>query len=220
MNVLEVENLTLSYGASPVILDATFSVEEGEYICLVGHNGSGKSTLLKSLVGLHGVSSGGYTWHVGRDKLSYLPQSSPRDFPASVMEIVLTGRQRSGRLFYTKEDYSEAENALESLSITNLAKRRIGELSGGQQQRALLARALCRRPKVLVLDEPCAGLDTCITDDFYAILGELHQKGLTVLMASHDHNSVGAWATRVIEICNRITFDGPAHEWTGGHTHE
>lgn len=218
--LLTVNRLVLSYGKSPVVEDVSFTVSRGEYICLVGHNGSGKSTLMKGLLGLHAAQEGEARWHVPPERISYLPQSSPKDFPATVREIVLTGRQRRGRLFYSKEDKAMVKRVLERLEMSDFAGRRLGELSGGQQQRALIARALCREPEALLLDEPCAGLDSHISEDFYEMLGRLNREGLTILMASHDHDSVARWATRVIELCRTVTFDGPAGEWEGRHCHE
>lgn len=217
--LLTVKNLCLSYGKASVVENVSFTLSRGEYICLVGHNGSGKSTLMKGLLHLHPARQGEAEWSVPPEKVSYLPQSSPKDFPATVREIVLTGRQRRGQLFYTREDRQMAQRAMERLEMSEYAGRRLGELSGGQQQRALIARALCRDPEALLLDEPCAGLDSHISEDFYEMLGRLNREGLTILMASHDHDSVARWATRVIELCRTVTFDGPIDQWEGRHTH-
>ena len=165
------------------------------------------------------------------EQYAYLSQITEieRDFPATVREVVLTGMQRSARrfLFYTREDKKKAAEAMEMLSISDLADYRIGNLSGGQKQRVLLARALCREPKLLILDEPCAGLDPAITAEFYSLIDHINkEQGVTILMVSHDLDQVEQYASHIIMMNQTVEFDGDHDAWCrrcaeeGGHYHD
>lgn len=159
-HLIKVENLTLSYENMTVVKDLSFTVESGDYLCIVGENGSGKSTLVKSLLSLKKPVGGEITFGGGlrRNEIGYLPQQTgaQHDFPASVGEVVISGCLNSMgfRPFYTDRERKKAAENMERLSISDLKKRSFRELSGGQQQRVLLARALCATSKLLLLDEP------------------------------------------------------------------
>ena len=176
MELLKLEQVSIAYDNERdfAVEDVSFSVGEGEYICLIGSNGSGKSTLMKGIIGLVPLSAGKITSHIGRNEYAYLSQYHliDKNFPATVNEVILSGTQRSDRRlpFYTKEDKRMAARSMEMFGVTQFKDRRIGNLSGGQQQRVLLARAFCRQPRLLILDEPCAGLDPVITREFYEIV--------------------------------------------------
>ena len=228
---LKVKDVTIKYASSYnsrdskiniAVKDASFNVEFGDYCCIVGMNGSGKSSLIKGILGLAPLSSGSIEYGVERGKISYLPQinSIPSDFPATVREIVLTGAQKKQTprnlfsAFYSKEDIKSASNAIELLKITELTKKRFGELSGGQQQKVLLARALCKNPDLLILDEPCAGLDNNTVDSFYELLYDLNTLNkVTVLMITHDLHDVHKYAKHIIEMDTGLLFYGTAKEW-------
>jgi len=218
MQILCAENLTIAYGSVVAIKDVSFNVDEGEYICVVGPNGSGKSSLIKGILGLAPVSGGSLNFSIPKEDVSYLPQvnMAERDFPATVFEVVMTGTQKSAKKlpFYSKKDVLAAQKALEDLHVLELKNKKIGQLSGGQQQRALLARALCRNPKMLILDEPCAGLDPDITEEFYTMIEDLNEdKKITIIMISHDMDQVKRSAKRVIEVNQNIVFDGCIDDW-------
>ena len=205
MSILEVRDVSIIYSDDKrvAVEHASFKIEAGEYACIIGSNGSGKSTLVKGIVGLVPVTSGEVIHALSPEQYAYLSQITEveRDFPATVREVVLTGMQRSGRRFpfYTREDRKKAADAMETLDITDLADYRIGNLSGGQKQRVLLARALCREPKLLILDEPCAGLDPAITAEFYSLIDHINKKqGVTILMVSHDLDQVEQYASHII----------------------
>lgn len=215
---LRAEGVSVSYGAVTAVRDVSFDVERGDYFCIVGGNGSGKSSLLRALLGIVPVSGGGIRFGVPRDRVAYCPQSSSieRDFPASVWEIVLTGRlsPRKRSLFYGALDKRAAASVLEELEIYEIRDRRIGELSGGQLQRALIARALCGEPELLVLDEPDAGLDALSADILRgALAGRNAAHGLTILMATHNLADVERDAKRVAVMNGCMEFCGSTVAW-------
>ena len=206
------KDLTLGYGTKTVIENLSFSVNKGDYLCIVGENGSGKTTLMKTILHLLKPLSGSITTGDGllADEISYLPQQTDvqRDFPASVREIVLSGCQsRCGkRPFYNKAEKQLADAAMEKLGITHLAKKCYRELSGGQQQRTLLARALCAAQKMLLLDEPVTGLDPVATEEMYTLIEQLNKSGITIIMISHDIDAALKHATHVLHIGQKNFF--------------
>jgi zinc transport system ATP-binding protein len=139
-----------------------------------------------------------------------LPQQTvvQRDFPASVREIVLSGcLNRSGiRPYYNREDKRIAGTNMEKMGISNLAKCCYRELSGGQQQRVLLARALCAAGRMLLLDEPVAGLDPKATSEMYGLIDGLNRTGITVIMISHDVSAALRYATNILHIGSPLFF--------------
>ena len=213
MALLACQNVSLKYDANVIVRDITFSVNAGDYLCVVGENGSGKTTLIKTLLGLHAPSSGTFVTGDGlkRNEIGYLPQQTlvQRDFPASVYEIVLSGCQgRCGmRPFYNKAEKRLALESMERMGIARFAGRSYRDLSGGQQQRVLLARAFCATQKLLLLDEPVSGLDPNATEDMYRLIQELHDDGVTIIMISHDIPSALRYATHILHIGGeRATF--------------
>ena len=187
------KNLTLGYENRAIQENLNFSINAGDYLCIVGENGSGKSTLMKTLLHLQPPISGTIELGDGlhKNEIGYLPQQTlvQRDFPASVKEIVLSGCQgRCGwRPFYNKEDKEIARKAMEKMMIQDLQDRCYRELSGGQQQRVLLARALCAAKKILLLDEPVSGLDPKVTAEMYQLIEDLNKKDeITIIMISRD----------------------------------
>ena len=207
------ENVTLGYERDVVVSDLSFSVEAGDYLCIVGENGSGKSTLMKALLGLLQPVSGTVRTGDGlrHNDVGYLPQQTPvqRDFPASVYEIVLSGFQaRKGFFpFYTNEERKEARENMERMGILPFERRCYRELSGGQQQRVLLARALCATGKMLLLDEPVAGLDPKVTAEMYSLVEKLNREdGITVIMISHDIDAALRYADHILHVGKKIFF--------------
>lgn len=219
MSLITCQNVSLSYENNVVLSDLTFSVEAGEYLCIVGENGSGKSTLIKALLSLKPISKGGIVMGDGLKKaeIGYLPQqtSAQKDFPASVWEVVLSGclNTRGIRPFYAPADKSRALENMEKLGITALKKRCYRELSGGQQQRVLLARALCSTSKLLLLDEPAAGLDPVVTGELYRLVREINREGITIIMVSHDLDSAVTYATHILHLHSGTFFFGTTDDY-------
>ncbi len=205
------ENASLGYDGKPIVTDLSFTVNAGDYLCIVGENGSGKSTLMKTILNLTAPLAGAIRMEGLRPtEIGYLPQQTQvqRDFPASVQEIVRSGFQGQCGLrpFYTREEKAVAARNLERLGLGGFERRCYRELSGGQQQRVLLARALCATRKCLLLDEPVSGLDPKAATQMYEIIRQLHQEGITIIMISHDLESALNHATHVLHIGKELFF--------------
>lgn len=205
------ENTSLGYDGRPIVTDLSFTVNAGDYLCIVGENGSGKSTLMKTILNLTAPLAGAIRMEGLRPtEIGYLPQQTQvqRDFPASVQEIVRSGFQGQCGLrpFYTREEKAVAARNLERLGLGGFERRCYRELSGGQQQRVLLARALCATRKCLLLDEPVSGLDPKAAAQMYEIIRQLHQEGITIIMISHDLESALNHATHVLHIGKKLFF--------------
>jgi ABC-type Mn2+/Zn2+ transport system ATPase subunit len=210
------------YGGHPALDDVSFDVSEGTFTALIGPNGTGKSTCLKLLLGLVRPQAGrvevfGESPGFGASGIGYVPQSVeiPKGFPISVEEVALMGRYGAlgpGRR-PKKEDRERVRVALEQVHLAESAPRRFQDLSGGQQQRALIARALCGEPRLLLLDEPTAGLDSGARARFYALVCDLqHAQGLTLLCATHDLDVVGDHADNLILLDRTVQAHGPPDE--------
>ncbi len=212
MSYLEVKNLKVGYEKDIVGENISFTVNPGDYLCIVGENGSGKSTLMKTLLNLIKPLDGEISTGDGlvKNEVGYLPQQTvvQRDFPASVKEIVISGCQAhmGMRPFYTKKEKDLAEENMERMGISDLANHCYRELSGGQQQRVLLARALCATRKLLVLDEPVSGLDPRVTAEMYELIEKLNKEGVTIIMVSHDISAAIKYASHVLHMGKTVFF--------------
>ena len=219
MAILTFDDVTIVYDSLPAVEKVSFGVNEGEFFCIAGANGSGKSTLLKAALGLVPLNGGTIGFAVARERISYVPQinTGERNFPATVREIVMTGTQRQGhRLpFHTQADRNAAEEAMALFEIADLAGTQIGKLSGGQQQRVMLARAMCRRPSLLILDEPCSALDSDTQNIFYATLKRLNRENrLSIVMVSHDFKGMETCADRIAVLDRKLIFLGNIADWS------
>ncbi|HDS59856.1 MAG TPA: metal ABC transporter ATP-binding protein [Thermoplasmatales archaeon] len=193
------EGLTVKREGETAIANASFTIDQGEYVGIVGPNGGGKTTLLLSLLGLLPRSEGSihlfgepidsfHQWnriaYVAQDALSF-----DQHFPLTVRELVALGRlgpHTLGRRLRAP-DWKSVDDALAVMDLTSLAYRRIGHLSGGQKQRVFVAKALVRNPSLLLLDEPVTGVDAHTQEKFYRKLSDLNvRRGITVAVVSHD----------------------------------
>lgn len=217
MEILEVKDLCVKYNEHYALKNVSFNIKEKEYVCLVGKNGSGKSTLLKTISGLIKKDSGSIDFKIDKSDVSYLAQNNMTDinFPATAKEIILTGVQKHGiKPFYSKKDEKDLERVAKNLKIEDLLHKKIGDLSGGQRQRVLLARTLIGNPKVLLLDEPCSGLDVTTIKNFYNILDELYKNtDITIIMATHDLDAIKNENIRVIVLEQKVVFDGNIEDY-------
>ncbi len=212
------EDVSASYRSQPALRDVSFQVPHGSFAALIGPNGAGKSTLLKVLLGLREPDAGhvevlGAAPGDAGVGIGYVPQRVvlPRGFPISALEVVLMGRYRligPGRR-PGREDRERARDALAQVQMEDAASRRFQDLSGGQQQRVLIARALAGDPRLLLLDEPTAGLDSGARARFYAMVCDLqHARGLTLLCATHDLDVVGDHADHLVLLDRTVLLQG------------
>lgn len=220
MAILECRNLCFAYEGKQVLEGVNFSLNAGDYLCVVGENGSGKSTLIKGLLGLKAPEQGSITLSDGlkATEIGYLPQQTQvqRDFPASVYEVVLSGCLNSlgGRLFYSRELKQRAMENMERMGIEELRDESYQNLSGGQQQRVLLARALCATKKLLLLDEPVTGLDPIASGEMYNLIKLINLcDNISVIMVSHDIHEAVRYATHILHLGHTQLFFGTAAEY-------
>ena len=220
MAILTCEDLRFAYDGAPVLEAVSFSLQAGDYLCVVGENGSGKSTLIKGLLGLKAPDGGRITFGDGLKptQIGYLPQQTliQRDFPASVWEVVLSGCLNSlGRhLRYGPAQRELALMNMERMGIEDLKNSSYQALSGGQQQRVLLARALCATGKLLLLDEPVTGLDPIATGEMYNLIKLVNLcDNITVIMVSHDIHEAVRYATHILHLGHKQLFFGTAAQY-------
>ena len=214
-----------SYNSVPVVRDINFSITPGEFAAILGPNGSGKTTLMKLALGLLKPTSGQVLlfgepaeiftdWH----KVGYVPQrtqSTESRFPASVREIVNFGSYSgfSPLSIFKRDKSNRVDEAMDMAGIGQLASRRVSDLSVGEQQRMLIARSLVRKPELLVMDEPVAGVDAAGEEQFHTMVRRLNRDlGITIVMVSHDIGAVMREATTCACINRDIVFHGPVHQ--------
>ena len=217
MSLIICRDVAFAYEGKTVVSGIQLTVDVGDYLCIGGENGSGKSTLVKGMLGLLAPSHGEILYGDGlkQTEIGYLPQKNTlqRDFPASVREVVSSGFAARSFWLTAKQRVAMEEN-MALLRVSDLCKHSFMELSGGQQQRVLLARALCATNKLLLLDEPVAGLDPVATKDMYELIDDLHrQHGVTVIMISHDIASATHYAEHMLHLQNEPLFYGTAEAY-------
>lgn len=219
MNLIECENLTMSYEGITALKNVSFSLEQGDYMLILGENGSGKSTLIKGLLGLKQASSGKITFNdITPRQIGYLPQQNAiqKDFPATVREVILSGCLGSSGFapFYSKFQKQEADKCIHHLHLEDIKKKSFRDLSGGQQQRVLIARALCATDKLLLLDEPVTGLDAVVTAEMYDLIEHLNKvHSVTIVMISHDISNALKYANKVLHISSDSSFFGTVEDY-------
>ena len=224
MAVLSCRALCLGYEKREVLHDLTFDLDEGQCLCVLGENGAGKSTLLKALLGLKKPSRGEVVYGEGlsRRDIGYMPQqtSMQKDFPALAGEIVRAGflGRMGARAWYTREEKRRALDCMEQLGVRDMERRCFRELSGGQQRRVLLARALCSAQKLLLLDEPGAGLDPAALRELARAIRRLHRdQRMSIVMVSHDVENALTEADLVLHLMNAhgrfLGTPNEYHEW-------
>jgi zinc transport system ATP-binding protein len=213
------KNASFGYDGHIVVHGLNFSVQAGDFLLIAGENGSGKSTLVKGLLRLINPMYGTITFEGAfeQSQIGYISQqtAAKQDFPAGVMEIVLSGfLGKKGFLpFYRHAEKRQAEENLRLLGIADLKNRCFRELSGGQQRRVLLARSLCAADKLLVLDEPFAGLDPLISAELYRLLEKMNRDtGMTLIMVSHEIEAANC-ATKVLHLQKQQLFFGSMEDY-------
>lgn len=212
------KNAVLGYDNHVVTKEINFTINRGDYLCIVGKNGSGKTTLAKTILGFIPPVLGEINWCGGnRPKIGYLPQQTTvqKDFPASVYEIVISGCASGKKgVFFTKKDKATAIRNMEKLNIVDLKNSPFRNLSGGQKQRVLLARALCSAEDILLLDEPVSGLDPAAANDLYEVIHKLNKdENITVIIVSHDIDASLKYSSHILQIDASDFFFGSCEEY-------
>jgi zinc transport system ATP-binding protein len=208
-------------GAPPVLNDVDLEIERGEFVAIAGPNGGGKTTLLRLALGLEAPTAGRVELFGepadgvgGRERIGYLPQRTQLgiEAPITVREVVAAGRVPRNGVLRTRRNGSDAalvEDAIERVGLADEAKSVFSHISGGQQQRALIAKALCGQPELLILDEPTAGVDVDAQEALARLLGDLHTDlGVTILFVSHEFGAVERLVQRLVLVRGGIVFDG------------
>ncbi len=218
-SLLEIKQLTCGYQTQPVFSNANLTLYPGQLSGLVGSSGSGKTTLIKAMLGLVHPWQG-EVWFRGKrlkpgappPGVGYVPQVETVDwnFPVTAEEVVMMGRYRAQNFlpWSSRRDRIIAGELLERVGIAHVAHQPIGDLSGGQQQRVFLARALVGNPDIVLLDEPTSGSDLHVQHELLHLLAELSQQGLSVLLSTHDLNSVATHLPWVICFNHGIVCQG------------
>ncbi len=212
--LVDISHVTCGYGDTAAIRDIDLQLQAGTFTGIVGPSGSGKTTLLRAIAGRIPVAHGRISMAPGT-RLSYVPQVESVDwnFPVTVGECVLMARETSRLLpWATPEEKRQVGQTLERLGLAGLQGRHIRELSGGQQQRVFLARALLRRPQLVLLDEPTSGLDVKTRHEILHLLGELHDDGLTIVLTTHDLNGMAAHLPHLVCLNVHVVAEGAPRE--------
>ena len=208
MSQVNIDNLTVRYGTETVLDTVSCRVHKGDFVGLIGPNGAGKTTLLRVILGLLIPTSGAVTRHDAI--LGYVPQRGNLyngTVPISALEVVILGANGSKQ---------KAIEALQSVHMAAYARKCFTELSGGQQQRISIAKALAGNADVLILDEPTTGVDERSQTDIYNLLRDLHAKGTTIIIVSHEVDAVLKLVTRVICLNRTILYDGLVEQFETG----
>lgn len=230
-----VDRLTVAIDGATILRDVSFSVDAGETLAILGANGSGKSTLVKTLVGIHEPSAGSVRLlggdvargEVPWERIGYVPQrvGAASGVPATALEVVASGTLHRRRLRPGREGYRAAREALELVGLAHRAHDAVKVFSGGQQRRVLIARALVRRPDLLILDEPMAGVDRVSRDALVSVLRRLQAGGTTILVVLHETAELAELVRRCVVLRRgELVHDGatppavPGHD-APGHDH-
>lgn len=218
--VVQAVGLTVSYGDREALSNLSFTVDERSFVAIIGPNGSGKTSLIKTLLGVLIPMSGTVEVlgdrprRINPERVGYVPQvkTMERTFPALALELVVSGERRAWPARVNQDERERALAVLRSVGAGHLAVRPLHSLSGGELQRVFLARSLIRRPELVMLDEPAAGIDVAGASDLYELL-ETYQRerNATVLMVTHDWHVAYHHATHVL-LLNRkqISFGPPS----------
>ncbi len=215
--ILEVKNLFVSRESEHVIEDANFSINKGDYVGIVGPNGGGKTTLLNAILNFLPISKGSinlFGINIAKfaswEKIAYISQNATsfeNEFPLTVRELVALGcikKDNIGRRF-RREDWKAVEDSIDFMGLRDVVDKRIGQLSGGQKQRVFVAKALARKPELILLDEPIVGVDSNAQERFYKKLSDLNtERQTTILLVTHDLASVFCRMSKVLCINKKV----------------
>lgn len=210
------DHVSFSIAGKEILSGLSLEIQRGEYVGIIGPNGGGKTTLLRLLLGLSQPTRGTIVSRIEKAKVGYVPQRVNGDatFPATVEEIVA-----SGLLSRTSRSERMLNRVMKTVGIAHLRQERIGTLSGGERQRVMIARALVGEPEVVFLDEPTSAIDPESQEDFYRLLRDLHKKGLTIVIVSHDTDAIAHEVQRILCLNRHLVCHGdPADVMHKVHT--
>lgn len=228
MSVIEVKDLSFAYDKQMILEEINLTVEEKDFLAIIGPNGGGKSTLIKLLLGMYRVKKGSISV-LGREPskslshIGYVPQNTNinTDFPIKVIEVVMMGHVEGKRpLFgYGKDEVQCAMGALAQVGMEQFAQTKIGALSGGQRQRVMIARALCAHPKILILDEPTSSIDQTGQKEIYELLKVLNRH-ITIIVVSHDISVILQYANKAAHVNKILAYHDISDKKHTFHTHD
>jgi zinc transport system ATP-binding protein len=215
--ILEVEHLTVMRSSEVAVQNASFSINRGDYVGVVGPNGGGKTTLLSAILNFLPIDSGqirlfgvDISKFASWEKIAYISQqatSFENQFPLTVRELVSLGCIRKGNIgrMFKREDWAAVDDSIKFMGLSDVADRRIGQLSGGQKQRVFVAKALARKPELIFLDEPIVGVDSEAQERFYKKLSDLNsERQTTILIVTHDLASVFCRMSKVLCVNKKV----------------
>lgn len=214
--IVRLEDVWLQFDGVPVLEGIDLSIYQYDFLGIIGPNGGGKTTLFKVILGLLEPNRGkvtvfGHAPERGRKFVGYVPQFSlfDREFPISVWDVVLMGRMSHMKRFrrYSEEDMKRADEALEIVEMLDSRDCQIGKLSGGQQQRVFIARALATEPKLLLLDEPMASVDSPMQTELYDLFEHLRQR-MAIVLVSHDISAISIYVDKIACLNRKLFYHG------------
>jgi zinc transport system ATP-binding protein len=227
MSVIDIKNVSFAYDRQMILEDINLSVEEKDFLAIIGPNGGGKSTLLKLILGINTLKKGSISV-LGKEpsksltQIGYVPQNTNvnTDFPIKVIEVVMMGHVGGKKpLFgYGKDEIMCAMGALSQVGMEDFAQTKIGALSGGQRQRVMIARALCAHPQILILDEPTSSIDITGQKEIYELIKKLNES-ITIIVVSHDISVILEYANKAAHVNKTLSYHDISDKQKTFHTH-
>ena len=213
MAVVSVEDLNVAYGNHQVISDLSFTVNEGDFMVVVGENGVGKTTLVRALLGMIKPHSGEIDVPA-RSEIGYVPQfrNIDTEYPLSIRDFVSLNVKKTGFPWLSKKERGKVDRMIRMTNLTAIADRPLGLASGGEKQRVYLAQALLRSPKLLILDESTASLDNEMKYELLDLVTRFQQEGLSVMFITHDWDLARHYGTRFLHMMPNSYSEGPINE--------
>ena len=220
--LIQLVDVSSAYGSTAALENLSLKIWPGQFMAIVGPNGGGKTTLLRTILKMVPLTQGEILMHgeklrrASLERIGYVPQLETIDwnFPITVEEVIAMGFYNNNRWFHGPgaEEKQKLKEVMARLNLSGLGNRHIRELSGGQQQAVFLGRALLGNPKLILLDEPTAGLDIRSRDDVIHFLHEINHSGVAIVITAHDLNWVAAHLPWAVCLNRRLIAEGRPHQ--------